>query len=455
MNGSVIFALIAWLMSAAAYGTALVYFFRVRAFATFAALVMLSILLNVRPLMFLLGLDTPFDQLLYDDYFFRSAVASVSGLVWLAVFSISSIVFLKPMTAIGNALLPQGPRVPPARIMAIFAALFTLIAAVATFYMIRQAGSIAKFMWEVKIGKELKGSYWILQLNVLAAIIGLYGLLGSAVPARSGGRAYKRLSLRNSLFYGTLVLIGIAGNYLWGNRMNVALFMFVAGISIHTFIRPFRLRELVLGAVLAMAFLTGLGLLRNSMVDSVTGVTRVLQDEDSGPRAVSSKLHFVEFDALMLAERDAGHLFEFRLGQDFYNGLVSWIPRSIMPERETYQIGGWLRRVYEPARTNGWPATVIGDWFTNFGWPGIPLGAMISGAMAAMINGAYGRVRENAWHIMMACVLGFFLLNGGVDTGVPQAAFGTLLPLALLAVGLKLFAPAQRLPAAPMQGRTA
>ncbi len=422
-------------MSGVIYVAVLSYFLRTRALTAFAAILLLAIVLHARPVFFLLGLDTPLEDHRFDDFFSYSAAASLSGIFWVIFFAISFVALKRPMAALGGSLLPVGPIAPNPRAMRLLAVLATLASVASTAYLIKQQGSIAHFIYAVKIGKELTGFYGIRQISILAAIICLYGLFASARPTAAAGYSHRRLPAGAMAFYGALIVVNFATNYFWGNRMNLVLFSFGACLGIHIFIRPFRPRELLLGLALAAAGLTGLGLLRNSMVREVSGSKEETTEVEF--RTVSNSLHFVEFDGLMLALLDGGRRFDFRYGQDFYNGLVSWVPRSIMPERETFQVGGWFRRVYQPKRINGWPVTVIGEWYVNFGLFGIFLGAIISGAIVAMVNGAYRRLREHPWHVVMAPMLGFYWFGGGVDTAFPQGIFTFILPLGLLAFAVR------------------
>lgn len=229
-------ALASWLVSCVVYGAILRQFFRTQALTAFSATFFLAILLHVRPVLFLLGLDIPLQEDGFDTYFLSSALASLVGVVWIILVTVTFILFRRPMAAVGGALLPQAPISPPARIMAVYAILATAVSLASTLYLVEQEGSIAGFMYAVKIGKELTGSYWVRQISVLAAIISLYGLLANARRAAPGSRARRvdrRLGARTAAFYGALIAMNLTANYLWGNRMNLALFLFAAGLGIH------------------------------------------------------------------------------------------------------------------------------------------------------------------------------------------------------------------------------
>jgi hypothetical protein len=312
-----------------------------------------------------------------------------------------------------------------------------MLAVTATAYLVLQQGSISKFAYAVKIGKELSGSYAIMQMAVIAALVSAYGLFTFASEVQDPrGRVRRRIPLPALLFFGALIVINLATNYAWANRYNIALTAFAVGLGWHFYIRRFRLIEIFLVVVLLGALFQTLKYVRLEWMGEV--LNQEVDDEHAFWRSLSTSLHFSQFDAFMLALRDAGNLFEFRNGQDFWNGMVSWIPRSLMPDRETFKIGGWFRQVYQPEVINGWPVSVIGSWYINFGVLGIFLGAVISGLVTAAIDRAYYNISNVPWHAIAGPSVAFFMLDGGVNTGFFQQIFLLIVPFSILSIILSL-----------------
>jgi oligosaccharide repeat unit polymerase len=227
----------------------------------------------------------------------------------------------------------------------------------------------------------------------------------------------------------------MGASFAWGNRGNIAYILIAGALSWHVLIAPLRPIRVLIGAAILFVALFAMGNLREARLEALTGTP---YSERSLTRSLSNSLHLAEFDALSLAIKDAGSRYELREGADFRNGILAMVPRQILPEREIFNVGGWFRQVYEPGKVNGWPVTVIGDWFVNFGWIGVVLGAALSGAVAGLFDSAYSRVSSRTWDAVLAPVLGILILKGGVGTGAPQQIVLTLIPLAILSLALRL-----------------
>lgn len=431
-------AIIGWFSSVVVFGFSIFILARLRAFASVATIVLLGIVVNIRPALFFLGLDRPIAEGFWPNgYWMESAVASVASVGWVVLFTLSSLVLRPYFTGLGKRFLPASPAQCSLLAVSGASVIGTLIAVGATFALIVQSGGLAQFMVAVKIEKGLAGSYWIRHISVLAAFVALYGFVESR-------RRFGRTSAKHGLFqvargghYWVLIALNMGANFAWGNRMNLALFGLVALFAVHFHVKALKVRELLIVGIVSLAVLQGLKVVRGGYVEEVRGLENTALTE-TDVRSISLSLHFAQFDALMLALRDTDKKFDLRYGEDFYNGLVSWIPRSFMPEKDTYHIGGWFRRVYEPSRVNGWPVTVIGSWYVNFGAIGIVFGAIFSGFFAGLIDSRYRPANNDAWNGLVPLFLGFFMFEGGFNTGTPQQVVLTLIPLYLISVAINV-----------------
>ena len=220
-------------------------------------------------------------------------------------------------------------------------------------------------------------------------------------------------------------------NYLWANRYNIAISVVCMMITWHVYVRKLSFaRVLILGGGF-LAILQGLRAMRFIFFSDIVG--RNVDPNFSFWQEISLSLHLSEFDAMMLALRDVGERFNFRYGADFYNGLLSWIPRSLLPSKESFHIGEWLRQAYDPSQVNGWPPSIPAAWYVNFGILGIPLGAMISGYLFATFDAHYGR-RESAWNAVLGVMLVLMMTGGGLSMGFPQQIVLSLIPLWIIAL---------------------
>jgi oligosaccharide repeat unit polymerase len=431
-------AVIAWAISLGILACGLVLFLRQNRPAGAAVMVILLAQIHIRPVLFFLGLDAPFPY----DYFRATewvlvATASLTTAAWMLLF-IAAYYALQPVAGVFGGAFPQAPARYSATVALLCTVLVTGLGFLATAWLVLRSGGIGPFIYAVKVSKALQGMYIFRELSVLAAILSLFLLVAHFSPTR---RHKGTLRPELTLLLCALFVVNLAVNYAWGNRYNIALLLFASALAWHVHVHRINpVRALALVLVIA-ALLQSLKYLRGNLVFDTLG--RSYESNQSFWLDVSTSLHLNQFDAFMLALRDAGSRFEFRFGADFWNGLVSWVPRSILPERETYHIGRWFRKVYYPEIENGWPITVIGGWFVNFGPAGIPLGAMASALVAGAMDRAYRAARRDPWAAVAGAVIPFLMLDGGLGTGFPQAVFMLLIPLWLFTLALRLTAPAR------------
>lgn len=430
-----IVALFAWAVSIACILPLTLWAIRNKRPALVAICVILAIQTHIRPMLFFLGLGQPFPGTHFAaTEWMLIATACLTVAAWV-VMTAASYLALSPASVVLGTMLPQAPEQARPDLVRLAALSCALLALAATGYFVIREGGIGQFVYAVKIEKSLAGSFVFREIGTLAIVLCLYGL---CLHARSGSSGPEVIPRRYRVFFFGLILALFVSNYMWGDRYNIAVLVLAIGLTWHLHIRPLRTPEIVTWGLAILIVLQALKYLRLALFEQASGLDASANEDFWLSLSVS--LHFTQFDAFMLALRDAGDLFAFRGGADFWNGLISWIPRTILPDRETFNIGPWFRRIYEPTRINGWPITVIGSWYVNFGALGLPLGAMISGVVAAAIDHAY-RNGGAAWSAAMGPMIAFLMLDGGVNTGLPQRIVLLLIPLFLFALVLRLTAP--------------
>ena len=427
-------ALISWCIGAAFLTLFLSFFLRHGKIVAAAILIILIPQVFIRPLIFFAGLDTPYPYEFFDSSDWDLVASGlVVATAWIISFSLTHHFAYRPLMPLGQ-ILPQVHGTIDVKVLFLVTLITTLIGVVLTSMLVLSAGSLMQFMYQVKIGKELAGSYVIREISVISAVFSVLTILVyekryRARLANGRGRGMVWISA-------ALLITNLAFNYLWGNRYNIAMLGVAMGIAWHFHIKPIKLVNIIILVTVVGALLQGLKLVRNFAIEEVIG--REVITGHSFWLDISTSLHLNQFDAFMLALRDAGERFDFRNGKDFVNGLLSWIPREFYPEKENYHIGGWFRRIYEPNVVNGWPITTIGTWYVNFGFFGIFIGSVISGAVVAIFDAAYKNARGSFWQAMVAPTLGFFMFDGGVSTGFVQSVFLMLIPIYMLSLVLRM-----------------
>lgn len=308
-----------------------------------------------------------------------------------------------------------------------------------TLFLIQKFGGFSNFVFAVKISKDLAGAYVFRALAALSCAMIFYAFL-SVLGRRDalGWRRYFLLSV-----YSTMMFMCLATIFAWGNRYSIALVVLAILLGWHYHVRKISIIKLVSVVIFAGIAFQALKYIRFQLIADALGRQDINTGHDFWLN-ISLSLHLVEFDALMLALKDAGSRFDFRGAQDFINGLLAWVPRFIYPDKETFHIGGWFRRLYEPWTINGWPITTPGSWYVNFSWPGVFIGAWISGLFLRGFDAAFKHVDICPWQAAVGPFLAFFLFEAGVSMGFVQNWFLYALPLAMVLMFLSTVSGSKR-----------
>ena len=415
----------AWIIFAVVLATSLRMHLRAAHVVGLGVCFVLLMQIGIRPLMFFLGLDSPTPYVWFDpNPWGLMAFVLLLASLWLVILNT---VYLGFRGATGHApIFPSMPVTPHPALIGFVGLVITLISLALTGFLLLQAGGIAMFVFSAKIGKDFAGLYVFREVATLAATVLLYGVLVSLKTPKA-----QRGFLGSPTFLVLLILVNFGTNYLWGNRYNIALMILASAAAYHFYVRPLRLRSLVLLSVLTVTGLEGLKVLRFALISEVVG--RDVSNNFTFWHRISASFHFNQFDAMMLATRDVGDKFDFRHGQDALSGLLAWVPRAIYPDKETFHTGGWFRRVYEPQTRNGWPITVVGNWYINFGILGILFGAALSGAAVAIADQTLRTIRHDPWIAATGPVIAFQLFDGGINFNFLQSYILLVVPLALVA----------------------
>lgn len=433
LEGQII-AWLAWAMSFCVWSAGFWLAFRARSGPLLITMLVLMLSLILRPPIILLGLDYPIPANWFDGYEYHTvAVGSLIATVWITLF----LGFFSLARAVGmprRGLLPLVERPLPIGPLLVVTVLVVGVSTLITGYLVLKAGGMAHFQVAVKIEKSLAGLYVLRQINTIGIVMSIL------VVAYFGGRtcttaAERKIRRRGLIFATILLFIGFANNYAWANRYNIAIALLATGVMWHLHVTRISLMKAAILAMIAGAALQSLRALRFVMFSEIAG--RDVDPNFNFWTEISLSMHLQEFDAMLLAIRDLGSKFEFRYGQDFINGLLSWIPRSLMPSKEGFHVGTWLRQAYDPTQVNGWPPSIPATWYVNFGSIGIVLGTMISGVVLATLDAHY-RDTRNPWNATMGAMLTLLMADGGVQTGFPQLIVLALFPIWMLSVGLNV-----------------
>ncbi|MCF6746239.1 hypothetical protein E9529_18560 [Blastococcus sp. KM273128] len=430
-------------VAASAVVWALVYRALVRHPLDAMALVLYYLALQLvwRPLVLAVGLDSPFPTLLFQDrdtelLLLRGQAVVVLFLVALWAGARLTTPLVRPV----SVLFPQLRGPLPPRVLVVLAVVLSAAAAAATVALWLRYGGPSGLLQASKVDRSLTDSRALRTLPLLAALLGVaawFSVRGAGLP---------RL-----LLLGLVALNGYL-SWTWGARDVPVLsaIALLAGALIfgrtgrRAARRPdgqwlrdprWRLRFLLV-PVLALALAFSLRAARDTVL---WGDLAPTIEGQGTVRQVAVATNNTFYDALLLYLDDWPDRFDFTGGADFVDGSVAAVPSVLSGPQEPFVSPAvQLAQTYID-RNNGFPATPVGDWYVNLGYPGIVLGGLLSGLVARAGQFAFRRFLRDplVWGFSLVFMIRVF--PGGVwATSAPKwVAIG--LPLLAFTVLLNLF----------------
>lgn len=356
-----------------------------------------------------LGIDTPFPDYLFGEYWHLIAWAQILGVLWLISFAAGYLTLQRISDKITWVFPYVRPKPNPRSVMLLNAAI-TIGAATVAIWLLSRFGSFGLVQHAVKAEKQLAGLYAFRQF----ASIGAFSSAAALVYFLFGGGRqhpqFNRLYLPLTIIF---LLTNLTCGYLWAARGPTVFTLGFLFLSFHIY-RNKGIMSLVGGVVLLFGAVFSLRIMRDIMITGeILGTI-----SDSHPiRAITLASNMQEFDALMLLLRDWSDFLKLRWGEDFYNGIVGVIPRMIWPEKpEVIAPGRWFRLFYQPSIINGWPFTVVGEWFINFWYAGVAVGGALSAVVLRAVQTRYRDFRSNPYSLCLTVIYGVSVFGSGIET---------------------------------------
>jgi hypothetical protein len=388
----------------------------------------------LRPVLFVLGLDTPSpDRQFAVLEEARLVTRTVLIVVLFLIVTLAGIALVRRSGVPGLGPFVKSRQVDLKRAVAVSLGL-TFLATILSLYLLARFGSIGGVVSAAKVDKALAGLFVLRAIPALGAVVSM----STYLEARSHGasRALTFLAL------GCAVL-NAASVFLWGSRglLVVVAATLVLGLRrrgsrevswrANHAIRFQVLLRLTAASLLVIAIAGGLRMARDTLIN---GEVQEIYSQASPARQVSLSINATYFDASMLAVRDWPERYEFRYGEDFSVGFLGLVPRAVWAEKpDAIAPGRWFRQVYEPDKINGWPMGAAGLWYLNFGLPGVVLGAMLSGLVIGLFSANQLRSPDNGFNTGIAVAVGVYVLGLGVDQDFLVRCVLWLLPLWVIA----------------------
>jgi hypothetical protein len=401
----------------------------------------LALQLLWRPLMLALGLDTPFPTQLFEERDTESLLllgqAVVVGFL-LALWAGARL--LSPLVRPVSVLFPQfrGPVAP--RTLVLLAAVLTAAAFVATAALWVRYGGPAGLLQASKVDRDIADSRALRSIPMLAALLAVAAFFSVRV-----------VPLQRVMMFGLIVVNGYL-SWTWGARdvPVLSVVALLAGSLIFgatgrraarrpdgRWLRdPRWRRRFLLVPVLAVLLAFTLRSARDTVLWGELAPTIV---GEGAVRQVAVATNNTFYDALLLYLDDWPDRFDLTGGDDFVDGSVAAVPSVLVGPQEPFVSPAvQLAQTYID-RNNGFPATAVGDWYVNFGFPGIVLGGLLSGLVARAGQLAFRRFLRDplVWGFSLVFMIRIF--PGGVwATSAPKwVALG--LPLLVFAGLVNMF----------------
>lgn len=232
-------------------------------------------------------------------------------------------------------------------------------------------------------------------------------------------------------FVGVLLNILIILYYsLWFGTVKVKnQGITLPGDRLHFYARQLSIPILGIGLVLIVILSRGLRQAR-SLQESLLEVDII--------NILTGGIHNSQLDYLIILLEIVPDEFGYYYGTFYVRAFLNWIPRAIWSDKPVLTIGSKLRRVILPEASGGRPPGIIGRYFVDFGFPGVIVGALITGMLMRYI---YELLRKNGHSplFLLIYVTVLFSVGGGVSNSTLFGMTSMLLLLIPVLIADRIF----------------
>jgi hypothetical protein len=389
-----------------------------------------------RPALLLFGLDDLFPTNLHDR---QPRQFAAEALVLSSLWLLSVLVGFRLAARFGqplSRLFPSAVGIRPDVFRATAVSL-TAVAAITTLYMWIRFDGPNGLAAAVKFQKTVGQLIALRSFTVVATVLNV-GLALKEYFFEAGGSAPPRGVRERNLTW-AWVHVGLAVfaaglSMTWGARDSALIL--VVGLVLGPVSRELRARQcwtrLLLGGAAIVGIVVALRVFRDlTAADELSGAIA----GQSLWRQMSVAANLTQFDALVLAVRDAGTAFPFFGGEEFTDGIRASVPGIAPDQHERTALT--FAQIYQPARQNGWPLSSIGDWYVSLGAYGVVAGGTLSGVLYRGMEAAY-HTRDSALDFILSSFVVLTVIQLGVWAALPVVYRNFVLPLHLVLVVARL-----------------
>jgi oligosaccharide repeat unit polymerase len=270
--------------------------------------------------------------------------------------------------------------------------------------------------------------------NALSDSFALYFLAGFALTALIVWVAWR--SPRSRMEWTALIvsIVAICGfSVLAGSRARVFVTLLVLALIVHYMHRRWRARELIVAGILLLAFVSTFGVFRQvSDSASLSRGAELASEHVLDQRVILNDITY--FDHILYATTIYGETRPHEHGQFLLDGARSYVPSAIDSNKPEGGDVVFRRVVFEEDVGAGRPPTAAGDFYIDFGLPGVAVGGLLIGIAArALVGLLAGSGAGREYRVALYAVLLVLLYEFVVGTFSIAVGFGLTLLLPFLA----------------------
>ena len=173
---------------------------------------------------------------------------------------------------------------------------------------------------------------------------------------------------------------------LAGSRTRVLLLLFMLAVVTHYAWRAWTRRALLAGVVVCVVLGACLLSVRQATSDKSTSQALLsAPDYVVNPNGIIND--FTEFDILFTATSTVPQVRDYGYGKGIVDALASYVPGPLYPVSQRARIRSSGSSCGRTQVIGGRPYTIVGDFYNDFGFPGIAVGSVLFGLLGRLLLG--------------------------------------------------------------------
>jgi oligosaccharide repeat unit polymerase len=342
---------------------------------------LLSFFFIFRPIILVLGIDYPHTIMFLGKYYhYQIRLGMAYFLLWIWVLSFSYILLI-PFSYWLTPLFPKFS-LNNDKNLTLMNKLFIFSDLMIFAIMMYKAKNFTYLINSARTGDTLLGIKFLTHLPYLGSLLSTASMtvyLQQKAQGKNNPKIFK-YSLAT-------LMLGITHSIIISERSGIFFPVFLLFLQYMIFIKKsisYKKLALVFGVSVVMLTVMYLG--RLNLLRYKTFAFSVKTLDYSMVHTMFLSVNISCFDNYILVLQDYKEE-NYRKGEDFITGMKGIIPRAMWKNKPTdIHPGDSFRRMYLENSRSGWPVTVIGEWYMNFGIWGIFYGAILSGIVLRSIK---------------------------------------------------------------------